>query len=66
MPQPTKRKLLLVGWDSADWKIIQPLIDSGAMPGIGQVVEERASTAVNAAGRQRRLRADETPARPLR
>ena len=43
MPQPTKRKLLLVGWDSADWKIIQPLIDSGAMPGIARIVEEGAS-----------------------
>jgi tetratricopeptide (TPR) repeat protein len=34
-----KRKLLLVGWDSADWKIIQPLIDSGAMPGMARIVE---------------------------
>jgi hypothetical protein len=24
-----KPKLLLVGWDSADWKIIQPLVDAG-------------------------------------
>ena len=31
MPDTThthhKHKLLLVGWDSADWKIIQPLVD---------------------------------------
>ncbi len=39
MPDPVKRKLLLVGWDSADWKIIQPLIDSGAMPGIQRSVK---------------------------
>lgn len=43
MPDPVKQKLLLVGWDSADWKIIQPLIDSGVMPGIGRIVEEGAS-----------------------
>lgn len=29
-----KKKVLLVGWDSADWKIIQPLIDQGGMNGI--------------------------------
>ena len=32
------RKLLLVGIDSADWKIIQPLIDSGGMPGVQRIV----------------------------
>jgi len=36
---PIRKKLLLVGWDSADWKIIQPLIDSGGLPGIARVVE---------------------------
>ncbi len=39
----TPHKLLVVGWDSADWKIIHPLIDSGGMPGIGRIVEEGAS-----------------------
>jgi hypothetical protein len=29
---PPQKKLLLVGWDSADLKIVQPLVDSGAMP----------------------------------
>jgi len=37
------RKLLLVGIDSADWKIIQPLIDSGGMPGMQRIVEEGTS-----------------------
>jgi predicted AlkP superfamily phosphohydrolase/phosphomutase/tetratricopeptide (TPR) repeat protein len=41
--QKPRKKLLLVGWDSADWKIIQPLIDSGAMPGIGRIVERGVS-----------------------
>ena len=42
MPEPRK-KLLLVGWDSADWKIIQPLVDSGAMPGMARIVEQGVS-----------------------
>ncbi len=43
-PQPNRnRKLLLVGIDSADWKIVQPLIDSGGMPGMGRLVEEGTS-----------------------
>lgn len=40
--RPSQR-LLLVGWDSADWKIIQPLIDSGAMPVLARIVEKGAS-----------------------
>jgi predicted AlkP superfamily phosphohydrolase/phosphomutase/tetratricopeptide (TPR) repeat protein len=46
MPPPQSnrnRKLLLVGIDSADWKIIQPLIDSGGMPGMQRIVEEGTS-----------------------
>ena len=40
---PARKKLLLVGWDSADWKIIQPLVDSGAMPGMARIVEQGVS-----------------------
>ena len=25
----SKSKLMLVGWDAADWKVIQPLMDAG-------------------------------------
>lgn len=31
MPRPAK-KVLLVGWDAADWKVISPLMDQGKMP----------------------------------
>jgi len=31
-------KLLLVGWDAADWKVIQPLLDAGKMPNVQQLV----------------------------
>ena len=33
-----RRKVLLVGWDSADWKIIQPLLDRGEMPVLERVI----------------------------
>jgi len=26
------KKVLLIGWDAADWKIANPLIDQGLMP----------------------------------
>ncbi len=35
-----KRKLLLVGWDAADWEIIHPLLDKGLLPGLAQLVEK--------------------------
>ncbi len=30
--RPLHKKVLLIGWDSADWKVIHPLIDAGKMP----------------------------------
>jgi predicted AlkP superfamily phosphohydrolase/phosphomutase/tetratricopeptide (TPR) repeat protein len=35
----TPRKVLLVGWDAADWKVIQPLMDAGKMPNVQRLVE---------------------------
>ncbi|HVU24522.1 MAG TPA: alkaline phosphatase family protein [Opitutus sp.] len=32
------RKVLLVGWDSADWKVINPLLDAGKLPHLEQLV----------------------------
>lgn len=37
------RRLLLVGWDAADWKILHPLIDAGEMPALRRIVESGAS-----------------------
>ena len=34
-----QRKVLLVGWDAADWKIIQPLLDRGQMPVLERLVD---------------------------
>ncbi len=32
-------KVLLVGWDAADWKVIHPLMDAGQMPNVQRLVE---------------------------
>lgn len=37
-PSAPKRKVLLVGWDSADWKVINPLLDAGKLPHLEQLV----------------------------
>jgi len=38
MAKPLARKVLLVGWDAADWKLINPLLDQGAMPTLDDFV----------------------------
>ena len=40
------KRLLLVGWDAADWKILHPLIDAGEMPALRRIVEGGASGAL--------------------
>jgi tetratricopeptide (TPR) repeat protein len=34
------RKVLLIGWDAADWKVIMPLVDAGKMPNLARLIEE--------------------------
>ena len=36
------KKVLLIGWDAADWKVINPLIDAGQMPALEKMVNEGA------------------------
>jgi predicted AlkP superfamily phosphohydrolase/phosphomutase len=31
-------KVLLLGWDAADWKVISPLLDAGEMPNLERLV----------------------------
>ena len=38
-----RQRLLLVGWDSGDWKIIHPLLDAGELPGVARLVESGVS-----------------------
>ena len=34
------KKVLLIGWDAADWKIATPLLDSGMMPSLDRMISE--------------------------
>jgi predicted AlkP superfamily phosphohydrolase/phosphomutase/tetratricopeptide (TPR) repeat protein len=35
-----RQKVLLIGWDAADWKVINPLMDAGLMPALNQLVDQ--------------------------
>ena len=41
MAEP-KKKVLVIGWDAADWKAIHPLMDAGKMPNLQKLVERGA------------------------
>lgn len=32
-------KVLLIGWDAADWKVIGPLLDAGKMPNLEELIQ---------------------------
>ena len=36
----TKQKVLLIGWDAADWKIIGPLMAKGQMPALKKLIDK--------------------------
>jgi predicted AlkP superfamily phosphohydrolase/phosphomutase/tetratricopeptide (TPR) repeat protein len=38
MPEKLAKKVLLIGWDAADWKIINSLLDQGLMPTLEDLV----------------------------
>jgi len=38
MGERLARKVLLIGWDAADWKVINPLLDRGLMPALNDLV----------------------------
>lgn len=35
-----RKKVLLIGWDGADWKVINPLIEAGLMPNLEKMVNK--------------------------
>jgi Tfp pilus assembly protein PilF len=43
LARPTGRKVLLVGWDGADWLIIRPLLQAGRMPHLQRLMRRGAS-----------------------
>ena len=38
MSEPLAKKVLLIGWDAADWKVINPLLDQGLMPSLDDFI----------------------------
>lgn len=38
-PRPMAKRLLLIGWDAADWKLLNPLMDGGEMPALNELVD---------------------------
>ena len=43
MSECLTRRVLLIGWDAADWKIIHPLMEAGKMPVLQRLVERGVS-----------------------
>lgn len=42
MSKRLAKKVLLIGWDAADWKIINPLLDAGLMPALESLINKGA------------------------
>src|SRR6185295_12516847 len=42
LAHPSGRKVLLVGWDGADWLIIEPLLRAGRMPNLQRLMQRGA------------------------
>ena len=36
----SKPRVLLIGWDAADWKVIKPLLDAGQMPNVARLIKD--------------------------
>ena len=34
----SRRPILLIGWQAADWKLLHPLLDAGAMPNLQALI----------------------------
>src|SRR5215213_8043215 len=39
MPERLADKVLLIGWDAADWKLIRPLVERGWMPNLKKFID---------------------------
>ena len=40
MRHGSTKKVLLIGWDAADWKVIHPLLDEGKMPNLEGLINQ--------------------------
>ncbi|MAQ94836.1 MAG: hypothetical protein CMM84_15070 [Rhodothermaceae bacterium] len=39
MAERLAKRVLLIGWDAADWKVMSPLLDAGKMPALASLVD---------------------------
>lgn len=39
MGQRLAKRVLLIGWDAADWQVIHPLLDAGQLPALERVID---------------------------
>ena len=42
-PPLKNTRVLLIGWDAADWKMINPLIEQGKMPNLKRLIDNGVS-----------------------
>lgn len=38
--EPNDSKVLVIGWDAADWRVIRPLLEQGKMPNLKRMMEQ--------------------------
>ncbi len=43
IPTPNDRKVLVIGWDAADWRAIRPLLEQGKMPNLQKMMDDGVS-----------------------
>jgi len=39
MSRPPAKRVLLIGWDAADWVFLTPLLDAGKMPNLQRLID---------------------------
>jgi predicted AlkP superfamily phosphohydrolase/phosphomutase len=47
--QPANSKILLIGWEMADWKLLHPLVDGGYLPNLERLIDHGVIADVSAA-----------------
>ncbi len=57
------RKILLVGWDAADWRVATPLLDRGQMPHLARFVEHGVNSVISRASSRSCRRCSGMPGR---